>query len=270
MSWENEEAHLKDLVILGRAAPEEMSDGRQTVCTGAWSPERGFIRLYPIDPQANLFSRWDIVNAEVERNSSDARHESWKIKGRKKHQDEKVDVVDKYPRRQRATLLHHLEDDCVNDINNAKRSLGIIRPETTPELQFQEWEEDETPGVQAKLFEEMEEVRPENRDDFDYNIKIKYACPDCKTQQGYHEQSLLEWGAYMGLKHNPDNPRQLEDNYRFTDDEYRHWMFVGNMNQYKNSFITISVIWLKDDTGINSTFKQFPKVADDFTPPNAR
>lgn len=269
MTWEDEEEHLTDLVILGRAAPEEMSDGRQTVCTGAWSPERGFIRLYPIDPQANLFSRWDIVNAEVERNPNDARHESWKIKGRKKDQEERVEVVGEYPRKNRATLLHHLEDNCVNDINESKRSLGVVRPASTPELSFEDWEEDETPGVQAKLFSDIEELKPENRDDFDHNIKIKYTCPDCKTKQGYHDHTLLEWGAYMGLK-NSDAPEQLNDNYQFNNEDYRHWLFVGNMNQHKTSFITISVIWLKKDIGINQTFKEFPKVASDFVPPNER
>jgi len=269
MTWKNEEEDLTDLVILGRAAPEEMDDGRQTVCTGAWSREKGFIRLYPIDPQANLFSRWDIINAEVERNPNDTRHESWKIKGRKKHQEEKVEVVDKYPRHKRATLLHHLEDDCVNDINDSKRSLGIIRPETTPELVFEEWGEDDGPGMQAKLFSEIEELKPENREDFGYNIKIKYSCPSCRTQQGYHKQTLLEWGAYMGLK-NSDDPEQLNENYRFTNDEFRHWLFVGNMNKYKTSFITISVIWLKGDIGVNETFGKFPKVAPDFVPPDER
>ena len=270
MSWKNEETTLRNLVVLGRAAPEEMSDGRQTVCTGAWSPDRGFIRLYPIDPQENLFSRWDIVHAEVERNAADARHESWKIKGRKRGQEEKVKVIDKYPRHKRATLLYHLEDECVQDINKEKRSLGIIRPSSTPELKFEPWDENDEPGQQAKLFEEIEESRPETREEFDFNIKSRYSCSNCKTKQGYHEQTLLEWGAYMGLKNNAKSTLQLENNYRFHDENYRYWMFVGNMNQYKNTFIIISIIWLKNDIEINSTIESFPKTADSFVPATER
>jgi len=269
MTWEEDETRLTNLVILGRAAPEEMSDGRQSVCTGAWSPDRGFIRLYPIDPEDNLFSRWDVVHAEVERNPDDARHESWKIKGRKKDQQEKVEVVREYPREKRATLLYHLEDDCVNDVNDTKRSLGIISPDEIHSLEFEDWEEDDAPGKQAKLFEELDERRPDNREDFDYNFKLRYTCSECSTKQGYHNQTVLEWGAYMGLK-NIENPEQLWDNYRFGDDEYRHWLFVGNMNRYKNSFIVISVIPLKKDVEINSTFEQFPKVAPDFEPADQR
>lgn len=261
-----EETRLTNLVILGRAAPEEMSDGRQSVCTGAYSPELGFIRLYPINPRDNLFSRWDIVHADVERNPDDTRHESWKIKGRKKDQQERVEVVGEYPRNKRATLLYHLEDNCVSDINDAKRSLGIISPDEIHELKFEEWEEDDAPGKQAKLFEELDEEKPDNRDDFNFNIKLQYSCDKCKTKRGYHNQTLLEWGAYMGLK--KTSAEQLWDNYRFGDDEYRHWLFVGNMNRYKNSFIVISVIPLKKDVAINSTFERFPKVAPDFEPAN--
>ncbi len=257
---------LTNLVVLGRAAPEEMNDGRQTVCTGAWSPDRGFIRLYPIDPQANLFSRWDVIDAEVERNPKDSRPESWKIKGRKQSQREKVKIKRRYPREKRATLLHNLEDDCVNTINDARRSLGIIKPGSIEDLLFEEWDDDDAGHVQAKLFEELEEDKPNNRDEFEFNIKVKYTCPDCQTNQGYHKQTLLEWGAYMGLKNNPNNPDQLRENYRLGDDEYDHWLFVGNLNQHKGSFIVISLISLKKDVKINTTLQPFPKTSPDFEP----
>lgn len=266
MVGHNNETRLTDLVVLGRAAPEEMADGRQTVCTGAWSPTRGFIRLYPIDPKANLFSRWDVIEAEVERNPNDTRHESWKIKGRKRNQTEKVEIKGKYPRPNRATLLYHLQDECVNVVNDAKRSLGVVRPDNIDKLQFKPWEDNDEPHVQSKLFEDLEETKPDNREDFAYNIKLRYTCPKCSTKQGYHDHTILEWGAYMGLKNNPDNPDQLWDNYRFGDDDYNHWLFVGNMNRFKNSFIVISVIPVKKDVGINSTFEKYPKVAPDFRP----
>ena len=264
MSWGDEEDYLEDLVILGRAAPEEMSDGRQNVCTGAWSPERGFIRLYPISPQDNLFSRWDIVDAEVERNPDDKRHESWKIKGRKRHQTEKVDIVGEYPRDKRATLIHNLADDCVSDINEEDRSLGIISPEKIHDLEYIDWETDDAPGKQAKLFEEIDDSRPDNREDFAQNIKLRYTCDDCSTQQGYHNQTLLSWEAYMGMK-NTESSDQLWSNFQFSNDDYRHWLFVGNMNLYKNSYIVISVLRLKNPT-INQTLKKFRKKDPDFKP----
>ena len=266
MAWDNTEDILTDLVILGRAAPEEMRDGRQTVCTGAWSPEKGFIRLYPISPEDNLFSRWDVVNVEVERNSNDMRHESWKIKGRKRNQREKVEIIGQYPREKWATLMHNLENACVNEINEAKRSLGIISPESI-NLYYEDWEDDDHPSKQSKLLKERDELKPDNRGEFDKNIKIKYTCPDCTNKQGYHDHPLLAWEAYMGQK-NTSSCDELADNFRFNDKKYCHWFFVGNMNQFKRSFMVISVIRVKDPVIYNHTFEEFPKVADDFIPAN--
>lgn len=257
---------INNLVILGRAAPEELSDGRQTVCTGAWSPNRGFIRIYPVNPRSNIFSRWDVVNVEVERNPDDSRHESWKIKGRKQDQEERVEVKGEFPRDQRATLLSNLEDDCVNDINEARRSLGIIKPQNINGLVYEDWEDDDEGYEQLKLFQDQDEFRPENRDDFEHKIKIDFECPDCKTQQGYHRPSLLEWGAYMGLRNGANTPEELESNYQMDNPEYDHWIFVGNMNQYKSTFIAISILWIKFDVPVNSTLKSYPKVAPDFEP----
>jgi hypothetical protein len=41
---------INDLIILGRACPEPLKDGRVTVCLAGWSEEYGFIRLYPTRP----------------------------------------------------------------------------------------------------------------------------------------------------------------------------------------------------------------------------
>lgn len=269
MAWYDEEATLTNVVILGRAAPEELSDGRQTTCTGAWCPERGFIRLYPVKPRAGLFKRWDRIRAEVERNPDDTRHESWKIKGRKPKQEEKIEVIGRYPREKRATLLNQLSDECVEDISSAKRSLGIVSPDQIEGIEFVPWEDDDTPGKQAKLFEEIESERVETRDEFPHNIKVKYECESCKTRQGHHRQTLLEWGAYIGSK-KVRSTDQLERNYRLNRENYRHWLFVGNMNQYKSQFIVISLIPIKDNVPINSTLWQPRKKAPDFVPADQR
>jgi hypothetical protein len=256
----NEETVLKNVVILGRAAPEELSDGRQTVCTGAWSPERGFIRIYPCDPNSDLFSRWDIINVAVERSDRDTRYESWKIKGRKQNQEERVEVVGEYSRDDRPTLLYNLEDDCIRDINEQKRSLGIIRPEEIHGLEYHEWDTDD--HVQLSLFEDD---RPQNREDFEYKIKLKFTCPECKTKQGYHNCSLLEWGGYLGMsKTDTSSTKGLENLYDLHDDDYTHWVFVGNMYRERTQFIVINLIWLKHTGGFISTLSPHAKVGEDF------
>lgn len=255
---------LEDVVILGRAAPEELSDRRQSSCTGAWSKHRGFIRLYPIDPTVGLFSRWSMVNVEVKKNPQDTRYESWKLAAQ--DQNECVEKIGEYPRNKRATLLHELEDECVKDINEAGRSLGIVKLDEVPSLEFEPWGEEDT--VQSRLFEAIEEWRPETREEFNDEIRVEFTCSGCKTQQGYHNKTLLEWGAYMGKsKNNLKDPGELEKFYNIGDKDYRHWIFVGNQANQRSSFIAINLIWLKKDVPIHDTTftsDSFRKVDDGF------
>lgn len=260
---------LEDVVILGRAAPEEMSDGRQTCCTGGWSEHKGFIRLYPVDPTTDLFSRWDIVNVEVQRNPQDTRDESWKLARR--NQEDCVEVIDEVPRDRRATLLSNLENDCVVELNEMGRSLGIIRPEAINGLEFAEWEDEDEDTVQTSLVQDIEEWRPDNRDDFEYQIRINYECPNCQRAQGYEDQQVLEWGGYVATaRHDIHDPEELEGFYNIGDADYRHWLFVGNMAQHRTSYITISIIPVKCDVAIYDDFGHYPKVSDTFVPRDER
>lgn len=79
MTEKNRYRIIDDLIILGKAFPQELKDGRITCCTAGWSPTRGFIRIYPIPPESEKLKRWNIVSTKVERNLNDWRDESWKI-----------------------------------------------------------------------------------------------------------------------------------------------------------------------------------------------
>lgn len=256
---------LEDVVILGRAAPESISDNRLTTCTGAWSEHVGFVRLYPCNPESDLFSRWDVINVEVRRNPQDNRDESWKLA--RSDQASCITKIGEYNKQQRATLLSHIEDDCVEDIKERGRSLGVIQPESIAGLEFREWDDDGT--IQTRLFEDKDEWHPETRDEFDHEIRVEFTCPDCKTKQGHHNKTLLEWGAYLGVKkNNLTDASELEPFYNLNDDDYKHWIFVGNQNNHRTSFIAINFLWLKEDVPIYEPLgKNFPKVSDDFTHP---
>jgi hypothetical protein len=261
---------LEDVVILGRAAPQSISDGSLTTCTGAWSKHRGFIRLYPCDPEEDLFSRWDIIDVDVRRNPKDSRDESWRLAYR--DQPSCVEQTGEYPRRKRATLLTQLEDECVEIIKNSGRSLGIIQPDSIEELYFKEWEDEDDETTQTKLFEEMEDWRPETREEFDQEIRIKFTCPSCETQQGYHDKTLLEWGGYLATrKHDIESADELEGFYDLNNQEYNHWIFVGNQKNRPSAFIAINIIQMKNDVPIHNPFVgEYPKVSEQFVHPAER
>ncbi len=143
---------IDDLIILGRAVPETIRNGRTTICTAGYSHKLGFVRIYPTKHTSPL-KRWNIVKVPVERDPRDTRRESWKIQGSKREWDrldEKIEPVGRLRKKDLLNLIANLTDGCVKDVNNVKRSLGIIKPEIR-ECYFCP-EEDYDPYIQRTLF----------------------------------------------------------------------------------------------------------------------
>lgn len=149
---------IHDLVVLGRACPEPLKDGRITVCLAGHSQEHGFIRLYPTRAEGGTFRQWDIIEVDVERDDRDNRAESWKIAG---SNDDWAGLSDKFhivghleSLDARRKLLHPLTVGCVNDLNDSKRSLGIVQPDEILKTYFKD-----NPNYgelfQRRLFEQL-------------------------------------------------------------------------------------------------------------------
>ncbi len=233
---------LDDLVILGRAVPEQMSDGRVTICVAGYSPSRGFIRIYPTRYDAPL-RRWNIVRVPVERNPHDTRQESWKIQGSRSEWDrlaEKIEVLKTLPKKHRPGLVAKLLDRCVNDVNSAHRSLGIVRPGQILLTYFKE-ERRYDGTVQTTL---PGGFRPTTKDEFKLQPYIRYRCSECKARR-YHDQQLLEWGVFEWIRKNPDRAEQVWDNLGLGSPDRVCFFLVGNQWQRRSSFLIISVLRFK-------------------------
>ncbi len=129
-----EKKYFEDLIVLGNAVPDEISDNRKTVCTVAFSKEHGLIRIYPVPPYSPM-KRWNVVSLPLERNTKDSRDESWKIQGSKTEWEtlsDKIIVKRKLSRKEWVELITYLKENhsygCIEDINDKKLSLGIIVP----------------------------------------------------------------------------------------------------------------------------------------------
>lgn len=119
---EVERKYFEDLVVLGNAVPDEISDNRKTVCTVAFSKEQGLIRIYPVPPNAPM-KRWNVVSIPLERNAKDTRKESWKIQGSKTEWStlsNKIKVKRKLSRKEWIDLIFRLKEDhgygCIEDM----------------------------------------------------------------------------------------------------------------------------------------------------------
>jgi hypothetical protein len=228
---------IDDLIILGRACPEETKSGRVTVCTAGYSHKLGFVRVYPTTPKTK-WRQWDVVEVPVEIPPQDTRHESWKIRGSKKEWSQlhkKVKIIDHYPRSRRMSLISSLADESIAAINEARRSLGIIRPEI---LDYW-WEKEDDVPVQLKLLEQ--DFKTKN--DYAFTARIRYRCQSCAAKAP-HNQQILEWGFYEWLRKNPQEKDQVWENAKFSSEKHSKFFLVGNQFLHRTSFLVITVLRL--------------------------
>lgn len=234
---------IEDLIVLGRAVPERLRDGRVTVCLGGISRSRGFVRIYPTRLRMDI-RRWDIIRVEVERNNNDTRLESWKIAGASKNWESLYQKVEKIGRvdspLQRRKIVTSNLTECVVDLNTNRKSLGIIRP-TVRELYFGKNPHYGKP-IQMSLPTSEAEEWARIKHHYEYEPRIKYSCPNCKTSQGFHDQKILEWGFYEWMRKNPNNMQQVFENARFHSDSHEVCLFVGNQANQRTSYLVISTL----------------------------
>ena len=243
----DEEKIIKDMIILGQAAPVEISGARKSICTAGWSPNEGMVRLYPV-PTTTKARMWSKVQVPVIRNTQDVRYESWKIKGSSSEwetlnqkiidsgritvKSQKLEVL--------STIMENHTYGCVNELNDEKGSLGIIIPKNIEGYFIDRKQFEKT--TQMTLDSEVKFVTSEN---YPKVPMIKYTCSNCKAKGGFHRQQLLAWEAYEWMRQKPNDLDGLWTNLGFHDPEYVKYFLVGNQAYHLKSFMIISVIRFK-------------------------
>jgi hypothetical protein len=190
------------------------------------------------------FHQWDIIQVELEKNSQDTRIESWKIAGSRSDWENLASAVTVVGHikasADRRNLIGNLTDECVNVINEAKRSLGIIKP-TILKAYFQhnrsygQLFQQAMPG-----FTELDDTMVKR--DFSQEPRMTYQCPNCQTSSLRHDQVILEWGFYEWMRKNPEKIDQVWQNADIDDESKDKYLFVGNQAAHRNSFMIISVL----------------------------
>jgi hypothetical protein len=232
---------VDDLVVLGRAVPEQIRNGRVTVCVAGHSERLGFVRIYPTKTTMAL-PLWSIVKVPLERDSRDTRNESWKIQGSRSEWDaleKKIEVTGELQLEQRLDFVTNLVDGCVEDINEARRSLGIVKPSVEKCYFCQE--ETFDPTFQSTLFGG---VLPNIKKQYPMFPKIQYRCSKCRASNR-HDQTVLEWGFYEWMRKNPDKPQQVWENAQLFSPNHECFFLVGNMRDRRTAFLVISILRLR-------------------------
>lgn len=236
---------MNDLVVLGNAVPDEISDNRKTVCTACFSPEHGLVRIYPVPVDAGM-SRWQRVSIPLEKNAQDSRHESWKIQGSKYEWPSiknKIDSYGKMSRQEQINLMDKLRDKfevgCIQELNDKELSLGIIKPKEIEAYLTDRDNHERT--VQKTLDSHAMFLTIHN---YRKQPRVKYRCSDCRSKNP-HNQQILEWGIYEWMRKNPDNLEQGLTNLRLHDPDYDKYFLVGNAAIHRRAFMVISVFRFK-------------------------
>ncbi|MHB8602018.1 MAG: hypothetical protein ACYC6W_09685 [Nitrosotalea sp.] len=241
---EAERVLMKDIVVIGNAEPDELSDGRKSVCTVGYHKDYGLIRIYPVPPNAPM-RRWNKVTIPLERNPQDNRQESWKIQGSKDKQlSDKIILTGKIEQREeQMALLNDLKSKygfgCIDEINDKRLSLGFIKPTDCSTRFIERGEHDTT--IQKDLFTNEPFLTIKN---FQVQPRMTYRCSNCKTKEP-HDQQILEWGVYEGIRKKPQIKEQILKGLHVDDPEYDIDLLVGNQNRYRRSFMVISVYRFK-------------------------
>lgn len=226
---------IDDLVVLGRAAPEPIADGRHTVCLGGYSETLGYVRLYPTQRRMNQCKRWNVVSVPVEDAApDDTREESYKIAGSKDEWGrlhEKIEKVGQLDKSEQIQLVEELAGDCTSRLNDERKSLGIAKPAEILDF-YLEPRDDPTHQIT------LEGERRQGKNEYPQKMYIEYRCEDCELV-GAHNQHCIEWGVYRYWD-KYENPEGVFDALNLTDERTQHYFFVGNLNHQRTSYIIIS------------------------------
>lgn len=244
---------LKNLVVLGQGAPNQLNDGRQSVCVCACNLDTlELIRIYPVP--LGWLRKWDIFDVEVEKNSRDHRENTWKIKNSKedwKRLHKWIDKKDKkYPDKKKEELIRKIGFSVLSDLINNKKSFGIIKPKIK-NFELEQKNKGTTKQLTLNFGEEKDLDEPFtiiNQKDYKFKPYIIYECEgDCKCKNKTHRQSISEWGCYEFMRKNAGNEEQIKDNLRLFDNEWNIYLLLGNIHKAPQTYIIIDVLRFKKE-----------------------
>lgn len=243
---------LKNLVVLGQGAPNQLKDKRVSVCVCAFNPitER-LIRIYPVPP--TLFRKWDIFDAEVEKNPRDHREGTWKIKN--SQQDWKVLSKKwithhnrKIPKEKRRKLIEYIGFNVLSDLIKNKKSFGIIKAKIK-DFELEQKNEKTTKQLTLGFGNEVDLDEPFtiiNQKDYKFKPYVIYECEgNCECKNKIHRQSISEWGGYEFMRKHPGREKELKDAYKLLDKDYDIYLLVGNIHKAPQTYIIIDIFRFK-------------------------
>lgn len=168
----------------------------ELVCTAGVLEDGTFIRLYPINyryqPYDRWYSKYQWIEAEVERNNKDYRPESYRPIGEIKPIGQPIKTINNWAERKKYVLAKYGPTMCdLKDKQQKEISLGIIKPRIIEDFIIEETERDWKPEWLAQMnqLNFFHERKPLEKIPYKFSYKFKCMNPQCKG----HKMMIEDW-----------------------------------------------------------------------------
>ena len=249
----------ENVLVVVKAYPNPSTKYGETVCVAGIVPNKGFIRLYPINfrtlSKNKQFDKYDIINVDIEKHD-DGRPESYKpiLKSIKIIGSLKTRHDKSWSNRKNIVLEFLDESMCSiqKQQKTTRKSLGIFKPKEINELLIIN-DDVGSASLKKSLYDQLsmfdKKLKP--LDDVPYIFKFKYKCfdDDCKG----HKQSLIDWEIFelyrnIIRKHGIDKKiikDKIKEKYfnELFSDKRDFYFYTGNQFLHPTSFILLGVFW---------------------------
>jgi hypothetical protein len=256
----------KRLLIWGKTYPEFSRNYYETVCTGAVDAETGkLVRIYPITLRhmKEPFSLYDWIEADIERNTSDPRPESYRIQQEGIKTVAKLDTKRGWADRSAWVLRPSNVFQSVRALQDAQSSdgtsLGLVKPKQIlrvyakrlSDSDREEWEAHREEAIRQKDLFVDAESKTKDLVFMPVQYRASFICndPACPTK---HDMSILDWGVYVLSRKlfrdkggaAPAEAGTIDRINELMDlDEKDAYFFLGNTKAHPTAFMIVGMYY---------------------------
>lgn len=245
----------KKVLIVARTYPVPSKTSTEVSCTAGITSDGDWIRLYPVPyrflDSDKRFRKYQYVEAEVAKSTSDVRPESHKLNVESiVIVSDPIPTVDKW--KQRKEKILPLKATSLCDLQKQRDTyqyptLGLVRPAEISRLKIEtcaaQWTESQLTSLrQYSMFGKMPKSELE-KIPFVFSYVFKCESPTCRG----HESSCTDWemGALYRKcqnRHGVDWEQVFRDQYedRMKRDYDTHF-FVGTVHGHPDAWIIIGI-----------------------------
>lgn len=269
MDWER-----RRILVWGKTRPEISTKYREVVCTGGVFADTGrLVRLYPIplrflDDERN-FKKYQWIEADVRRESSDSRPESYRIRAEGIEVGQTISTGPGSTWRARAQWVLRPGNTfpSVESLQDGQRengtSLGVVKPAEILKVsraayslreRDQFWKRYRDVLSQQHLdYGERQDVKPLSPPDFRFRVQFRCSDPRCEG----HEFGVLDWeldSLYFKLRRKGNSEAEAADKVvaklsEVCSPSRDTRFFLGNISNHPQVFTIVGLWWPNAEDG---------------------